>query len=715
MINKLAFLVFFLSINTFAFAGDANIWSINSRSEVLRGDARSVSIDSSGNITLAPRLTEIYKTEQPYIWSSSSDATGAVYLGTGGDGKIFKVAPNGTGTLFADLTELNVSALTFAGDSLFAGTSPDGKVYKIDAAGKASVYFEPKEKYIWALVTLGDGGLVVGTGENGRIYKVLSANAAPETSILFDTSETHITTLAVDPKGSLIAGTDSGGLVLKFDAAGKPFALLDSPLREIHQLAIGSDGSIYALAIGESASVAVPSAPSGPVTSDAKPIPSERSTTAPTAAPQKSRYDLTGAKSAVYRIFPDGGNDILWASTSVTAFSIYAHQNGSGVLVGTSDKGRIYDIRNDAKETLVLQTDANQISTIRSTGKELFATSSNQGRLFRFGDASVAEGIYESSVLDAKASASWGRLWWRSKGNIVFQTRSGNTETANETWSSWADVVGQGGGLIPSPKARYLQWRALLKSGAVLPVINEVNAAYQPRNIAPEILSISILPTNVGLIANPAPPVDPNIEASGLPSSAFGVVIAPVQPRRVYQRGARSFQWTSEDRNADRLVFDVYFKESSDADYKLLKQDLTESFTTIDGISLSDGSYTIRVIAKDSPDNAGAISLTGEKISDPFDIDNTQPAVTPGNPVIAGQSAQVTFSASDRSSYITRAEYSINGGEWITVYPDDGISDSPTEHYTVKVPMTTPGEYAVTLRVFDASGNAGNARAVVRR
>jgi hypothetical protein len=159
----------------------------------------------------------------------------------------------------------------------------------------------------------------------------------------------------------------------------------------------------------------------------------------------------------------------------------------------------------------------------------------------------------------------------------------------------------------------------------------------------------------------------------------------------------------------------VYFKESSDADYKLLKQDLTESFTTIDGISLSDGSYTIRVVAKDSPDNAGAISLTGEKISDPFDIDNTQPAVTPGNPVIAGQSAQVTFSASDRSSYITRAEYSVNGREWIAVYPDDGISDSPTEHYTVKVPMTTPGEYAVTLRVFDASGNAGNARAVVRR
>ena len=63
-------------------------WSVNSRSEILRGDAHGVSIDDSGNISLAPKLTEIFKTEQPYIWSSVADASGNVYLGSGSDGKI---------------------------------------------------------------------------------------------------------------------------------------------------------------------------------------------------------------------------------------------------------------------------------------------------------------------------------------------------------------------------------------------------------------------------------------------------------------------------------------------------------------------------------------------------------------------------------------------------------------------------------------------------
>src|SRR4029079_7957812 len=129
---------------------------------------------------------------------------------------------------------------------------PDGKVYRIDSSGKAEVYFDPKEKYIWALALMPDGRLAVGTGENGKIFRVKSANAPPESSLIADTSQTHIVSLATDKNGDLYAGTDSNGLVLRIGADGKPFALLDSPLRELHQIAVGPDGSIYALAIGES-------------------------------------------------------------------------------------------------------------------------------------------------------------------------------------------------------------------------------------------------------------------------------------------------------------------------------------------------------------------------------------------------------------------------------------------------------------------------------
>src|SRR5205814_7348020 len=161
--------------------------------EVLRGDAHGVSIDDTGAITLAPRLTEVFRTDQPYIWSSAVDTAGNIYLGTGNDGKVFKVDVAGKGALFADLSELNVSALAIGRNGeLFAGTSPDGKVYRIDASGKADVYFEPKEKYIWALAVMNDGSLAVATGDHGVIYRVKNAGAARDTSILFDTSETHV-------------------------------------------------------------------------------------------------------------------------------------------------------------------------------------------------------------------------------------------------------------------------------------------------------------------------------------------------------------------------------------------------------------------------------------------------------------------------------------------------------------------------------------------
>ncbi|MCY7345447.1 MAG: hypothetical protein LH614_04430, partial [Pyrinomonadaceae bacterium] len=110
--------------------------------------------------------------------------------------------------------------------------------------------------------------------------------------------------------------------------------------------------------------------------------------------PPKSRYDVTTAKSVIYRIMPDGGNDIIWNSPTITAFSIYAPPAGNGVLVGTSDKGRIYSVGNDGRETLVLQSNENQISTLTAGGKNLYATSSNQGKLFSFGAETAAESSY---------------------------------------------------------------------------------------------------------------------------------------------------------------------------------------------------------------------------------------------------------------------------------------------------------------------------------
>src|SRR6476661_10221581 len=94
-------LVLLFSVSSFATG--PQVWSVNSRADILKGDARGVSIDQDGTITLAPKLTEIYKTGEQFIWSSAVDGSGNVYLGTGGEGKVFKVTPAGQGSQLAKL------------------------------------------------------------------------------------------------------------------------------------------------------------------------------------------------------------------------------------------------------------------------------------------------------------------------------------------------------------------------------------------------------------------------------------------------------------------------------------------------------------------------------------------------------------------------------------------------------------------------------------
>lgn len=718
--NKIFTLAFlFLAFSFSLAASEPAIWSVDSRAEVLRGEARGVSVTDTGAIVPAPKLNRLFDTGQSYVWSSAADSSGNVFLGTGNDGKIFKVDQSGKGTLFADLAELDVTALAIGRDgALYAGTSPDGKVYSISPDGKAETYFDPEDKYIWSLAVLSDGNLAVGSGENGKIYVVKSANAAAQSSLFFDTSETHIISLAADRQGNLYAGTDASGLVIRFAPDGKAFALLDSPLREIHDLSVGADGSVYALALSDAASSLRPnpSTVTGQAADGSNVVVAVTSVeSAQPEQPAKSRYDLTGAKSAVYRLLPDGSSQIIWSSASVTAFSVHAREGGNGVLVGTSDKGRIYSVTDDGRETLVLQSDEGQISTIQTSGNRVFATSSNQGRLYSFGTETVAEGVYESQIRDAKTTALWGRIWWRSVGAVKIQTRTGNTEKPNETWSEWSQPLADSQGApVVSPKARFMQWRAVLNGSANL---NEVNVSYLPQNIAPEVLSIQILPTNVGLAANPPVPIDPNIESSGLDPQAFGLPAAmTIPPRRLYQRGARSLQWTAEDRNGDKLIYSIYYREIADATFKLLKENFSENFFTLDGLSLTDGRYLFKIAASDSPANTAAQALTGERISEPVSIDNAAPTVAAiSAPQVNGNRARVQFEATDAASFITRAEYSVNGGDWQSVYSDDGISDGSRERYTIDLPLGATGDYSVTLRVFDASGNVGNARTVVRK
>jgi WD40 repeat protein len=711
-----------------ALAAGPVFWEISKQEDIAKGDAQGVSIAENGAITLAPSFALVYDTKEAYIWSSAADAAGNIYLGTGHEGRIFKVEPSGQGRLLYDAGELDVTALTTDPQgNLYAGTSPEGKVYKIGPDGRESVLYDPPDKYIWSLAfDPASSTLYAGTGDKGIIYRIDQTGKA---SVLADTNETNIVSLAVN-KGNLLAGTDPSGLVLRVSPDGKTFALFDSPSQEIHSLSVADDGSVFALGINQqggagrqlSSGVSSTTSVSGEgvitiSTDDSGEAVSSSVQSADISGllnqGQSRSRKADGARSAVFRILAEGGSEVYWSAPNAVGFALKSLP-GKGVLVGTGDKGRIYSVAPDRSDLLMIQSPEDQTSTIIAVGDNLFATSSNLGRLYRIGRQSVNEGRYTSPIHDAKFAAGWGVITWRGTGNVELQTRSGNTESPDATWSDWsAPYRNAAGDQVTSPRARFIQWRATLRNAANQAAqgaaqLQTVVVAYLPRNQAPEIASVSVLAPGVALQEMPLA-IDPSIASSGLDPQLFGVV-ANVPPRRFFQKGARSLSWTASDPNDDTLFYTLMYRTVGDNQWHMLAENISQPYYTIDGNRLPDGSYLFKVQASDAPGNPAGLALTHEKATDAVEIDNTPPSIKVSGPVLNGPATEVTFDVSDTTSRVVRGEYSVDGGQWLLIFPADGIADSSRESYKVRVTFDKPGEHVIAFRCADSSSNVGTSK-----
>jgi sugar lactone lactonase YvrE len=712
-------------------------WQVSTQADLLKGDViENLAIDSDGRLVLGPTNELLHETTAPFLWSVVPDGRGGHFVGSGNEGKVLRVAADGTASVFFDSPELEVHAMAAGpAESLFVATSPDGRIYRVMPDGTSTVFFEPQAKYVWALAVAPDGALFASTGEKAAVYRIAPDGAG---AVVYTSRASNVTALAVDGRGELLIGTESPGQVLRVGRDGKAFVLLDSPFREIQSLRVDSAGVVYAVGLsGRPGAEPRPADRPASEPSGATPtatVSTEVTITAigdvpvPVTAASTGRTATTPPREprgAVYRITPDGLWDQVWQSNEDLPFDLAIESDGR-LLVATGGKGKIYRVPTDgARTALVAQAAAQQVTRLATDPKGgIVYVTSNPGKVYRLSDAPAARGVYESDILDATNVATWGTLRWRARtpagSGVEVTTRAGNTSRPDETWSDWsAPYERADGSAISSPNARYLQWRAVLtrKGGAEGPSLTSVTAAYLPRNMRPRVESITVHPPGV-VFQKPFSTGEAELAGyeSGTSDGRTGVLAAqagaaqaqpPALGRRTFQKGLQTFAWKAEDPNDDRLQYEVSYRREGDATWRPLRRGLWDPILTWDTTSVPDGTYSIRVVASDAPSNSPDTALQGELESPTFDIDNTPPTIEFTSSRTHEGRTVVRFTVRDEQSPVQRVEYSLDATRWRLVHPLDGLADSREEVFEITL---EPGSDAIPIvRAADALNNIATA------
>jgi hypothetical protein len=360
----------------------------------------------------------------------------------------------------------------------------------------------------------------------------------------------------------------------------------------------------------------------------------------------------------------------------------------------------------------------------RDARGRLYYATANPGKLFRVSTERAMRGTYDSETRDAQTVSTWGAISWHGTvpagSRVELFTRSGNVETPDDTWSAWSGAyTSPDGTTISSPKARYLQWRAVLTGTGSGPVVTSIAAAYLQRNLRPQVRSVTVHPPGI-VFQKPFTTGDPELAGfddqstperklaaaasapAGASSSALG--------RRTYQKGLQTLAWKADDENDDELVYDVLYRREGDTAWKAMRRSVTESILVWDTTTVPNGTYFVKIVASDSPSNAAVVAQTGELDSTSFEIDNTPPAITVSSVRVDRGRTIITFDVKDDHSPVQRVEFSQDGQRWRGVFPVDGIADSREEHYELAIEGEL-GERGVTLRASDSMNNVATAHA----
>lgn len=419
------------------------VWRQNSAEAFSRGRQEGVAISSRGAVLLAPSLRKGVALDAPYIWALLA-ANGAIYAGTGDKGVLYRVA-DGKAEPVLQSGELQILALTKdEAGNVYAGTAPHGLVFRVRPDGSAGLFWRSPEEYILALTVDAQGNLYAGTSPRGRIYRITPDGKG----VLFaQVADPYVVSL-VAIGNEVFVGTSGDAGVFRITPDGAVHALFD-PGEGTTSILLAPDqrGGLYAGT-------------------------TPRGTIYHLDCEGNARVLCEKSAGAITAL-AEGGPGVVWAAAGSVLYRV----------LDTAPQPVVETIENvEAPPFLAVAVDESGVTLGSATGV-----------LYRLSATIPQRGVFESAVRDAGSVARSGRITWIADApagtRVALQTRTGNSEQPDSTWSPWSPEYVQSGQTISSPPGRYLQYRILLESERpdLRPSVSEVAWVYLPHNREPKI------------------------------------------------------------------------------------------------------------------------------------------------------------------------------------------------------------------------------------
>jgi hypothetical protein len=720
----------FFAFSTPAGAVETRALRDDTFSDFNKGVSTGTVLLAEGRVQAGPRAVAMQKSSEGIVWDIATSAPdGAIYYSTGHSGKVFRIMPDGKQELWADLSEVEATALAVNSKGvLYVGASPGGKIYEVKAKGKPVLSWETGEKYVWDLAIDGKDVLYAATGTAGKIFRI--SYSGGRAALYFDSDATNVMDLDFDAEGNLLAATQGKAYLIRISEENKGYVLYAASQDELRSITVGADGNIYAAANSSRISSVF-----------------DKSSTSTSSASSEFGSKL-GGQGVVVQVHPNGFVNGLWAAPEGPIHALLADGGTSEILAAAGKNGKLYSVNaGDATYSVLADIDEPMITALARGKDGVLMGSANKAAVYKLQPLQPQQaGQFASRALDADSTVRWGNIMFEGEitgaAKITWETRSGNTpEPSDGTWSPWTSATAVGDRIVKvaSPIAQYLQYRITIQDahapGQSASFIDGVRVFYVEKNVPPVIKKVDVekvpgspAAAQAAALAAAAARIQQSAssksddsdskakEASEEAAKAATAAARAAQAAATAKAAAEvqnsqklNISWTAADPNQDKLRYNLYYKGEDEKVWKLIEDNITEAKHQFSTEAIPDGQYRFKLEATDRFENPQTSASTVQAVSRIYTVDNSAPEITDIKARrISANDYEITAKATDKTSIISAAEYNLNAAdEWISLAPTDAIFDFQTEEFRFHVTPEKPQpEHTLSIRAYDQEGNS---------